>query len=217
MKAVIIGGSGATGKELIKNLLNDEQFQEITLLVRQPIVISHHKLKQVVVDFNQLDSYQNEIKGDIAFSCLGTTLKIAGSKEKQWEIDYEYQYKFAEICKANSVSTFVLISSKGANPTSSIFYSKMKGELDLAIKNLNFNRAIIILPGSLIRPNTDRSIEKISIRFLNLLNSLGLFKTFQPLHVSEVAECMKYFSINSQNGYHKIEMPQILKHLKYLK
>ena len=125
MKAIVIGGSGATGKYLVRRLLADDRFDEIVLLLRKLTAETHPKLKQVIVDFDQLNDYAEQIDGTVAFSCLGTTLKDAGSKEVQRKVDYDYQYNFAKIARQNGVATFVLLSAQNANAKSSFFYSRM--------------------------------------------------------------------------------------------
>lgn len=129
MKALVIGATGATGKDLVNKLLDDKDFQEVHAFVRRPLNIDNEKLHYHVVNFENPDEWQNLVKGDVAFSCLGTTLKDAGSKDAQRKVDYDYQYNFAKAAKENEVEDYVLVSAYGANPNSKIFYSRMKGEL----------------------------------------------------------------------------------------
>ena len=138
MKALVIGATGATGKDLVNKLLEDKDFEEVHAFVRRPMNIENDKLKSHVVDFENPEEWQNLVKGDVAFSCLGTTLKDAGSKDAQRKVDYDYQYNFAKTAKENNVEDYVLVSAYGANPKSKIFYSRMKGELEQAVKDLHF-------------------------------------------------------------------------------
>ena len=91
MKALIIGATGATGKDLVSLLLEDDIISEVHSFVRKASSSTHPKLKFHVVDFEQPDTWAELLHGDIAFSCLGTTLAQAGSKEAQWRVDYDYQ------------------------------------------------------------------------------------------------------------------------------
>ncbi|MEG1026316.1 MAG: NAD(P)H-binding protein, partial [Flavobacterium sp.] len=88
MKALLIGATGATGTDLLDKLLNNTTFDEVAVFVRKPIAITNNKLKVHVVDFDQPEEWNHLVKGDVAFSCLGTTLKAAGSKEAQRKVDY---------------------------------------------------------------------------------------------------------------------------------
>lgn len=196
MKAIVIGGSGATGKELIRHLLADPRFQAVTALVRKPFFDPHAKLTEVIVDFESLSNYSQHIQGDVAFSCLGTTLKDAGSKAAQWRVDHDYQLEFATLAKANGVESFVLLSAIGASPKSSIFYSRMKGELEESIQKLDFTHLVICKPGAIDRPGTTRAGEKAMINVLRMFNSIGLFKRYAPITTDHLAQSLitSYFN-----------------------
>jgi uncharacterized protein YbjT (DUF2867 family) len=187
MKALIIGATGATGKDLVNILLLDPDYTEVVIFVRRSSGIVHSKLIEIITDFDKLEEVSGSIKGNVLFSCLGTTLKGAGSKDKQWHIDYEIPAKFAEIAKRNGVSSAVLLSAYGASVTSSVFYSKIKGKLEESIASLVFDQYIIFRPGLLLRKGTDRSGEKIIAGMLWFLNTLGLIRKFRPLPTSVLA------------------------------
>src|SRR5689334_8558308 len=146
MKALIIGATGATGKDLVNILLDDPDYAQVVIFVRKSSGITHPKLAEIITDFDKLEDVAQHITGDVWFSCLGTTLKAAGSKEKQWHIDYEIPLKFAEIAARNQVPAAVLLSAYGASSTSRVFYSQMKGKLEDAITSLSFNKWIIFKP-----------------------------------------------------------------------
>lgn len=188
MKALIIGATGATGKDLVDELLNDSEYQTITTFVRKASGKRHPKLTEHVVDLSKPADYANLISGDVFFSTLGTTLKAAGSKENQWKIDFDIPAKFAELAKQNGVSSFVLVSALGASAKSNIFYSKMKGELEERISALNFKQYVIFRPGILERPETDRFGEKAAVHVIKFFNTLGMFKNYRPLPTKLLAE-----------------------------
>ncbi|MTK54287.1 NAD(P)H-binding protein [Paludibacter sp.] len=213
MKAIVIGGSGATGKYLVRRLLADERFEEIVLLLRKPSAETHPKLKQVIVDFDKLHEYAEQINGDVAFSCLGTTLKDAGSKEAQWKVDYDYQYNFAKIARQNGITTFVLMSAQNADAKSAIFYSRMKGELEQAIELLGFEKLVIVQPGLLLRPDTDRFVEKISAKILSVFNKMGLLKQYVPTHVDRVAAAMIQHAVSGTSGIRRMKNNEIKNNL----
>ena len=214
MKAVIIGATGATGKELLDLLLADNAVTEVVALVRKPLRIEHPKLNAVVVDFDKLDEWATYISGDVAFSCLGTTLKVAGSKAAQYKVDYDYQYQFAKLAKTSKIPTFVLVSSSTANPKSLIFYSKMKGKLEEAVEALGFESFNFFRPGPLVRPNTDRIGEKIGVSVMGFLSSLGVLKSMEPLPVKSLAALMLRYAKNPKVGKTILEASQILNEVK---
>lgn len=211
MKVVLIGSSGATGRALIQLMLKSKEVTEIVVLLRRVSFDEHIKLKQVIVDFENLTDFEREIQGDIAISCLGTTLKDAGSKDAQWKIDHDLNLQFAALAKKNGFPTFLLLSALLADPASKIFYNRMKGTLEQDVKALNFNRLIIFQPGGLIRPNTDRFGEKTAITTLRILNSIGLFKSYKPLSVAQVASAILQAINRYTTGIHTVTVKDIQK------
>jgi uncharacterized protein YbjT (DUF2867 family) len=209
MKALIIGATGATGKDLVNTLLQDDYYTEVVIFVRRPTGIIHSRLSEIITDFDKLETVSEYINGDVLFSCLGTTLQTAGSKQAQQHIDYDIPLRFAEIARQNGVTTTVLLSAYGASATSKIFYSQLKGKLEEAVSHLVFDRSIFFRPGLLLRKDSDRLGERISSVLLKLLNRLGLLKKFRPMPTAVVAEKMakapKVFSV----GKHVIELDKI--------
>lgn len=190
MIALVIGASGATGRDLVNQLLKDTLFDEVHVFVRKSYDLSHPKLKAHIVDFDKPESWGHLVKGDVAFSCMGTTLKAAGSKAAQWKIDHDYQYNFAKMASENKVANYVLVSAYGANSKSSIFYNKMKGTLEEEIEKLTFTKTIIFRPGMLKRKNTQRFGEKFTEKILGFLNTLGFLKKYKPLPTQVLAKAM---------------------------
>ena len=200
MEALIIGATGATGKDLLSQLLADDTYAEVHCFVRKPLALTHPKLHAHVVDFETPEAWADLLHGDVAFSCLGTTLAVAGSKDAQWRVDYDYQYAFAEHCKNNGVPTFVLVSAAGATAQSKLFYNRMKGALEEAVKKLNFPRLLIFQPSILIRSNSDRGAENFSVKAIHFLNKIGLFKHYRPMPTEILAEKMLSAVYNSPKG-----------------
>ena len=200
MKALIIGGTGATGKDLVSLLLEDDTISEVHSFVRKTPSLVHPKLRSHVVDFEQPDTWTELLHGDVAFSCLGTTLAQAGSKEAQWRVDYDYQWQFAERCRQNGVPAFVLVSSAGADAKSSIFYNKMKGKLEDAVKTLNFPKLLIFQPSLLVREHSDHTVENMGMKVINFLNKIGLFKRYKPMPTSILAEKMIKAAKDTKQG-----------------
>jgi len=191
LDALVIGATGATGQEIVSQLLEDDNFNSVSIFVRKDPNITHSKLKIFVIDFSKLEEYKELIKGDVLFSCLGTTLRDAGSKDKQYLVDYTYQYEFAKISSDNGVPIYSLVSSTGANENSPFFYPKIKGKLEEAVKKLPFKNIQIFQPPTLIRQkNLIRPGEKIGIKIFGFLNYFGVLKSQKPLLVSILAKVM---------------------------
>ena len=191
LHALILGATGATGKELVKELLNNPNFYKISVFGRRVPDIDNKKLFKYKIDFSELNKIKKLLSGDILFSALGTTLKQAGGKKQQFLVDYTYQYEFAKIAVENGTKNYSLVSSTGADKNSFFFYPKIKGELEESIKKLSFNKIQIFQPPTLIRqPALARKGEKIGIKIFNKLNKIGLFKSQKPLPVKILAKIM---------------------------
>ena len=210
MEAIVVGATGATGKDLVNLLLKDNEFEKVSVFVRRDIAISNDKLNTNIIEFDRPEQWQELVKGDVLFSCLGTTLKAAGSKEAQWKIDYDYQYKFAKAAKENGVENYVLVSSASASTKSPFFYNKMKGQLEEEIKKLGFKKTILLKPPLLERKNSKRTGEIWGLKILKFLNYLGVLKSQKPLSTEILAKAM----IRVLKTW--IAEPIILAHKRYL-
>ena len=209
MKGLIIGATGATGKDLLAKLLEDDTYSEVHCFVRKPMSISHPKLHAHVVNFETPKAWVDLLHGDVAFSCLGTTLAVAGNKDAQWRVDYDYQYTFAQQCRTNGVPTFVLVSAAGATAQSKLFYNRMKGALEEAVKKLNFPRLLIFQPSILIRPKSNRGGENITVKVISFLNKLGILGRYKPMPTAILAERMRKEATTAPNGIHTFPLDEI--------
>lgn len=191
LSAIVLGATGATGQELVRCLLEDPDYKKVFVFVRKKPKISHKKLTSYTIDFSKMECYKELIKGDVLFSCFGTTLKTAGSKDKQFLVDYTYQYEFAKFASKNGVKRYALVSSSGAHSKSPFFYLKMKGKLEESVKKLKFKSIYIFQPPSLIRQDELlRNGEKLALRVIKGFNNLGFLKSQKPLPVSLLAKRM---------------------------
>lgn len=211
MKALVIGATGAVGKDLVQQLIEDSSMERIDIFVRREVKMPAAKVVAHVVDFDHPEIWADQLKGDVLFSCMGTTIKAAGSQEAQWKVDYTYQFDAAKAAKANGVPTYVLVSSIGADVKSKLFYTKMKGALDDAVQKLGFEGCYILRPPSLVRKGSDRFGEKAGIVALRALNAVGLLHTWTPMPTEAVAAAMIRLAKSGRKGIEVIESQEILK------
>lgn len=207
--ALVLGATGATGKELINLLLNDSNFDKVTIFVRRQVELKHKKLNVHLIDFTNLNKYKALIKGDLLFSALGTTKKDAGSKEQQYLVDYTYQYEFAKMATENGVSHYSLVSSLGADENSILFYPKIKGKLEESVKFLDFKTIHIFQPPSLIRQaELIRAGEKLFVKLFKFFNSIGMLKALKPMPVYVLASKMISESFKTKKAKITIYKPE---------
>ncbi|WP_062260056.1 NAD(P)H-binding protein [Endozoicomonas arenosclerae] len=189
--AVIIGATGLIGSELLRQLLESSEIEKVISLSRRELPLNSAKLESHIVDFQHLDQYRHLIKGDLFFSCLGTTKKKAGSLSAQRKIDFEYQLEAARIAASNSIPHYLLISSSGANPKSFSSYLKMKGELEDRVKALSFQCISIFQPSLLMGERKEhRFAEELGAKLLPLLCRLPGLRKFRPISDRQLASKM---------------------------
>jgi uncharacterized protein YbjT (DUF2867 family) len=190
LTANIIGATGLVGKQLVKLLVENERFEKVRIFVRRDSGLVHPKLEQHIVDFHETNSWEKALIGDVLFSALGTTLKQAGGKEKQYEIDFTFNLDFAKKAKENGIENYVLVSSVGANSKSGIFYTRMKGELDDVVAEIGFKNLAIIRPASLVGERSQRRIaEEISVPVARFITKF-ILKKYRPIEGETVAKAM---------------------------
>lgn len=205
-KAIVIGATGMVGTQLIKQLIENETYSEIVSLVRRASGITHPKLKEQIIDFDEPENWSNVVTGDVLFSTLGTTLAQAKNKEAQFEVDFTYQFTVAKIAAKNGVSKYVLISSAGANSNSIVFYTSMKGKLEDAVKRLPFDVISIIRPGQLEGERTEkRTSEKIGLSVMHFINKLGMLKRYKPIYAHKVALAMINAAEKKESGTYTLD------------
>ena len=191
LHALVLGASGATGQELVRQLLSNFNFDRVTIFTRKTFNVEHKKLVKNKIDFSKLTEYKHLVKGDIFFSALGTTLKESGSKKQQYLVDYTYQYEFAKMASENGITNYSLVSAKEKKKKSFFFYPKTKGALEESVKKLKFNKIQIFQPPMLIRPTElMRDGEKVGIKVFKGLNKIGILKSQKPLPVEYLAKKM---------------------------
>lgn len=199
--AIVIGATGLIGSALVEKLIDAEHVSKIITLTRKPTNYSSPQVFNEVVDFENLQHYSELLKGDLLFSCLGTTLKEAGSIKAQRRVDLDYQLFAAQIAANNGVKHYLLVSSAGANQTSHRAYLKMKGELEQLVKSLPFQRISIFQPSLLIgHRKYFRWGEKIGAWLLPILCSLPRLKRYRPISGEQVATKMVQVSEKSSNA-----------------
>ena len=189
--ALVIGSTGLVGGHLVRALLEDSRFDKVVSFARRPPSFAHPKLNPRVVDFRDPASWADDVRGDVLFSAMGTTLKQAGSKEAQWEVDHTFQLQTAKAAQGNGVPAFVLVSSSGANEKSRIFYSRMKGELERDVRALGFPKLRILRPGILAgeREKT-RPGEHAALVVMQSVKWVPGLRALRPIHGSLVAKGM---------------------------
>ena len=156
MIATIIGSTGLTGSFLVRQLIADPAITKVISVSRKPLGLRSAKLSEVLLaDLAALPSTESQLRGDMYFCCLGTTLKAAGSKDNFEKIDHAAIVAFAHIAKAHNARSFALVSAMGANSKSGFFYNQVKGRTESDVKALGLRSLSIFRPALLVGPRRE--------------------------------------------------------------
>jgi uncharacterized protein YbjT (DUF2867 family) len=191
--ALLLGATGLVGGELLTLLLADADYRQVTVLVRRNLPRTHPKLAQRVVDFGDLAGTADAFKVDDVFCCLGTTIKKAGSQEAFREVDYMYPVESAKLAARQGAGQYLLITALGANARSSVFYNRVKGEVEEAIGKLPLKSLHIFRPSLLLGDRQEsRTGEKIATAVMKPLAFLlaGPLKKYRGIQARTVAQAM---------------------------
>ena len=211
MTAALIGSTGLIGGYLLKELLNDDYFDTVRILIRHPLELTHPKLEKKIVDFNDSDSLLVALSNsDVVFCSVGTTQrKVRRDKAAYRNVDFEIPVNAARLCKMTGCEKFVLVSSVGAHSMSNNFYLKLKGEVEDAVKAVGLKSVHIMRPSVLMGNREEfRFGEFISKKLMSVFSFLIPAK-YRPIHGRDVAKAMLSSSRKEDEGffiYHYTEM-----------
>ena len=200
--AVIIGVTGAVGRKILEEVLEKEFYKKVYVLGRSSVtkLVDNEKLEKIVIDFENLEFDINILNNADVFAALGTTIKIAKTKENQRKIDLDYTINFAKICEGR-VRSFNVVSAVGANRKSKSFYSSLKGELEEQLQKMNLGTLRIYRPSLLIAKRADkRMMEDFFIKLSPMLKFIlhGKFKKYSPIEVELLGKEMVRFAIENK-------------------
>ena len=200
--AVIIGATGAVGREIVNEILSGEYYNRVYILGRSSIskLPDDSRLEKIIIDFDNIDFDMDILENADVFASLGTTIKIAGSKENQRKIDVDYTVNFAKLCEGK-VRSFNVVSALGANSKSKNFYNSLKGELEDKLKEMNLGTLRIFQPSLLISKRDDkRFLEELFIKISSLFQILlkGKMKKYSPIEVSLLGKVIVRFATENK-------------------
>ena len=191
--AIVFGSTGLIGGHLVNQLIQDNYYTKVKVFVRSQTSINNEKVEVINIDFNNLGNHKTEITGDDCFFCIGTTKQNSPDKNDYQKVELDIPKEIAQIAKANSVKSFIFISSIYANPNSSGNYVKFKGLVEEELKRLNFSKLGILRPSFLMGKRKENRVgEKIGILIFSALSPLlfGPFKKMRPISSENVAKAM---------------------------
>lgn len=204
----IAGGSGLVGAELLRLLLEEDAFTTVVAVGRRTLPIEHAKLEQATVDFLAPHAFDPLRAPTVAMATLGTTIKKAGSREAFRAVDHEAVLAFARAARAAKASSFLHVTSLGADPAARGFYARVKGEVEQAVAELGFDSVYALRPSILDGDRTEsRPLEELGVLFGRALGPV--LGKYRPTAVSAVARTMVTLAKKPARGTHVIEADRI--------
>ena len=210
--ALLLGATGLVGGHCLDLLLNDSAYGKVVVLGRRLVRTEHAKLEQHVVDFEHPSDFASLMLARDVFSCLGTTIKKAGSKENFRRVDFTYQLGTARLAAEQGARELLLVSALGADARSSIFYNRVKGELEEAVSKLAYEAVNIFRPSLLLGERAEfrlgESVAELPMRYVSFL-MVGPLRKYRPVHARAVAAAMLEVSKEQRTGTNIFESDRI--------
>jgi uncharacterized protein YbjT (DUF2867 family) len=210
--ALIAGSTGLVGNELIKLLEDHPEYRSIHALVRNQSSLDSDKIIEHKIDFDDLDKFHPGTPIDHVFCTLGTTIKKAKTKENFRKVDFEYVYTLGKMSVQWGADKFLVVTALGANRKSRIFYNRVKGETEHALKELDLPTLFIFRPSLLLGERKEkRTAEQTAIRLYKVIDPLffGRFKRYRGIEAKQVAKAMIQTALYNDTHEHVFESEEI--------
>lgn len=210
--AILFGATGLVGGYCLELLLESPLYSNVKAFNRRKLNIQHPKYEEHIIDFDELENYADWIVGDDVFCCLGTTRKKAGSKAAFSKVDYTYVLEAAKVAAKNKANQFLLVSAVGADKDSMFFYNQIKGEIEVAVQQLNYWSIHIFRPSLLLGSRDEfRIAEKLATYASGIFNLVTdrLAPKYSAVHGEQVAKAMILAAQRIDNGIFIYESDEI--------
>jgi len=211
--ALIIGGSGLVGSHLLRLIADDSTYESIAAISRRDVPVPD-RVKLEIVNFDRLNESAKVMKANHVFCCVGTTIKKAGSQEAFRKVDFDVAVTSARLARQNGATKYLVVSALGASKNSSVFYNRVKGEMEDAVQSMAYREVWIFRPSLLTGERTEfRPGEAIGHAAGLVLSPFlaGPLKKYKPIHAERVARAMLNCARETKPGIHILESDEIQK------
>lgn len=197
--AIILGATGLTGSYVLDKLLANNNYNKIIVFSRRELEVKHDKLEVIVCDLLNLEEQKEKFKADEVYVCIGTTNMKTPNKKLYRDIDFGIPVTAAQLCRENSIDTIAVMSSLGASASSSVFYPKIKGEMENSVLEMELPNTYLLRPSMIMGPRKERRFGETMGKMLAFIISpilVGPLKKYKGIHSEAIADGM----INLCNG-----------------
>lgn len=210
--ALVAGGTGLVGNHLVNLLTESNEYEDVKVLVRTGSRSTNDKASVLEVDYRYLPDFKDQLTAENIFCCLGTTIRQAGSKDNFYQVDFTFPFELAKISLENGSRQFNIVTSSGASASSMFFYNRVKGEIENALKQLEFKSLNIFRPSLLLGERDEmRFGEEIGSVVTKMLNPVlvGKLKKYRAIEAETVAKAMLNVSLKELTGVQIVESDMI--------
>lgn len=211
-----MGATGLTGEILLKELLEDTRYKRVKVFSRSPAGVVHPKLEEHLGDLLSLSDFKTQFTADEVYCCIGTTKAKTPDRQQYRDIDLGIPLEAARLANSNAINTYLVISSLGADPKSSIFYNRIKGEMEEAVLKQGIPRTFILQPSIIAGHREEkRPGEWIAKKIFAALNTflVGPLKKYRSIRAADIAMAMIWLA-NNEYSRTRIESDTI-RHLAH--
>ena len=201
--ALLLGATGLVGSHCLDLLLASDAYAAVRVITRSPLDRKHRRLEEVRLDLEEMDRHPELFGVDDVFCCLGTTMARAGSEAAFRRVDHDYPLQAAELATARGADQFLLVSAVGADPQSRIFYNRVKGQVEGAVKRLPFRAVWLLRPSLLLGERPELRVgEKVAAAVAVPLAPLlvGRLRRYRPVAGRDVASAMVRLALDGGTG-----------------
>jgi uncharacterized protein YbjT (DUF2867 family) len=192
--ALIVGATGLVGRQILDVLLKNDYYHQILIVSRRTVGVKDNRIKELIIDFDNFDEFKDQMSANDYYCSIGTTMKLAGSKEAFLKIDYSCPINLAQHALEDpNFEQFLLVSSYGANSESSLFYNEVKGKTEDALKEMNLKKLLIFRPSLLLGYRKDFRFFEEAAKLVSTVLSFFIIGTrlrFWAIKGLEVAKAM---------------------------
>ena len=199
----ILGATGLVGAECLRQFAQSPEFERVVAVTRRPLPrdLTEHRVETQLVDFERLNDAAESFRVSHIVCALGTTIRTAGSQERFRRVDHDYPLVAAQIGLRQGAQHFLLVSALGANVRSRIFYNRVKGDIENAIRALPYRSVTIARPSLLLGERTEARLgESIAKRF-----TWAFPRGYKPVHARDVARALLIAAVEDRPGVRVIE------------
>lgn len=198
--AVIAGATGLVGGELLTRLLEDTRYSTVLALTRRDFSTTHPKLKKIAIDYHHPGNVLSGFVLDDIFCCLGTTMAKAKSREKFYEVDFYYPLALAKATHALGAKQYFLVSALGADKNSAIYYNRVKGEVEEAIRKVGFQSLHIFRPSLLLGPRQEMRVGEDVAKLIYRIFGFLIPGKYKAIEAGTVARAMILTASEEKSG-----------------